>query len=62
MTGEWRARGGLYLPYYRQARDLIKRNNLDLSFWWVPREQNEEADQLSKDALLKVGISERARY
>lgn len=56
MTGEWRARSGLYLPYYRRAMALIQSNNLDLSFWWVPREQNEEADELSKDALLKAGI------
>lgn len=56
MSGEWRAMRGLYLPYYRMAKVLIEKNNLDLSYWWVPREQNEEADKLSKDALLKAGI------
>lgn len=56
MDGEWRALRGLYLPYYKKARNLILQNNLDLSFWWVPREQNEEADALSKEALVKAGI------
>jgi len=56
MSKEWRARKGLYLPYYNRARNLIRQNNLDLSFWWVPREQNEEADTLSKEALVKAGI------
>ena len=56
MSSAWRAKRGLYLPYYRRAKALIQRNNLNLSYWWVPREQNEEADKLSKDALLKAGI------
>jgi len=56
MDGEWRALRGLYLPYYKKAKNLIRQNNLDLSFWWVPREQNEEADALSKESLIKAGI------
>lgn len=56
MTRSWRAKRGLYLPYYNKAANLIRQNNLDLSFWWIPRRQNREADRLSKDALLKAGI------
>lgn len=56
MSNEWRAKKGLYLPYYNRARNLIRQNNLSLSFRWVPREQNEEADTLSKEALVEAGI------
>jgi ribonuclease HI len=40
MTGYWRARRGLYLPYYEEAWETIRQNNLM------------QADKLSKDALL----------
>lgn len=33
-----------------------RQNNLELSFWWIPRRQNREADRLSKDTLLRVGV------
>lgn len=59
MTGEWRAKGGLYIPFYDRAQTLIRENNLDLSFWKVPRSENEEADRLSKEALLDVGVKLR---
>lgn len=54
MTGYWRARRGLYLPYYEEAWEIIRQNNLmhKIGYRWVPREQNQEADKLSKDALL----------
>ncbi len=58
MAGEWRVRQGIYIPYYQQAIDFINTHGLHqhLSFKWVPREQNQEADFLSKQALIKVGI------
>lgn len=40
-----------YGKYYRLARiitDRIKKNNIALDFKWIPREQNEIADKLSK--------------
>jgi ribonuclease HI len=53
MTSYWRARRGLYFPYYKRAWEIIHQNNLrdKISYRWVPREQNQEADKLSKDAL-----------
>ena len=50
MKGEWKARKGLYLPLYYKARALLDSFNW-LYFEWIPREKNNEADELSKAAL-----------
>ena len=34
--------------------DLLRNYKYEIN--WIPREQNQEADQLSKEALIKVGI------
>ena len=59
MTGYWRARRGLYLPYYKQAWEIIRQNKLKdrIEYRWIPREQNQEADKLSKDALFTAGVT-----
>jgi len=57
MNRVWRAKRGLYLPYYEEACGLMREHNISLSFWWIPREENEEADRLSKEALLKAGVT-----
>ncbi|MCK4388080.1 MAG: ribonuclease HI family protein [Dehalococcoidia bacterium] len=59
MTGYWRARRGLYLSYYKRALEIIHQNNLRdrIEYRWVPRERNQEADKLSKDALFTAGIT-----
>ena len=47
MAGRWRVKAGIYLPYYVQAaplRDKLPR----VTYKWIPRTQNEEADDLSK--------------
>lgn len=49
MTGWWEARGGLYYPWYLEAVKLAQRFP-KLKFAWIPREQNEEADRLSRMA------------
>jgi ribonuclease HI len=58
MCGEWRVNGGLYLPYYRKAQELAG-SFPKISFVWVPREQNAEADVLSKAVLREKGIKFR---
>lgn len=55
MTGEWRVKGGLYLPYYRRARELAGQFS-NVTFLWIPREENAEADALSKTVLKEQGI------
>ena len=47
MKGEWRAKGGIYYPHYIEARNLAKKFK-NLTFSWIPREENYEADYLSK--------------
>ena len=58
MNGQWRAKKGMYLPLYEKAIKL-KENFVDLKFEWIPREQNEIADKLSKEQLKKKGVELR---
>jgi ribonuclease HI len=50
MSGKWQARKGLYLFYWKIAKHLSTKFS-DLSFQWIPREENTKADQLSRDAF-----------
>lgn len=50
MNGTWKARGGLYYNDYREALKL-KEQFTNISFTWVRREFNTEADNLSKSAV-----------
>lgn len=59
LSGEWRVLGGLYLPIYRQVKakvKLLRQRGVSVQFKWIPREQNEIADRLSKQALDEVGV------
>lgn len=58
MSGKWKAKGGAYLEKYREARELAREFE-GLEFQWVPREQNEEADLLSRVAYQRQ-VSGRA--
>ena len=63
MSGQWRVKGGLYLPRFLEAKELVKEFK-NIRFVWIPREENEEADRLSRLAYEKYcseyGI--QARY
>lgn len=52
MQGRYKAsRDKLYWPAYSQCMIMLQRlyeRNVDVEFKWVPREQNQEADDLSK--------------
>lgn len=61
MSGEWGSNGGLYQDVYKQCLELVNKLNLNIRFEWIPREQNIEADELSKLALIKNGISPKRR-
>ena len=50
LTGKIKARRGLYLPYYQEARELMARLP-DVRLVWISRGRNTEADRLSKDAV-----------
>lgn len=49
MSGEWKAHQGEYMAYFLKARELAKQFPT-VKFLWVPREENEEADCLSRAA------------
>ena len=49
MTGWWSVHGGLYYPAYAEAVKLAQKFS-KIFFVWVPREKNEEADALSREA------------
>lgn len=49
MNRKWRAKGGMYLPYFKQA--IALRVKLpDVQIKWIPRALNAEADYLSRRA------------
>lgn len=51
--GEYKVgEGGLYEPFYREAQSLLS-NFTGLRFFWNPREQNMEADALSKRGIAE---------
>ncbi len=49
MGGDWKFHKGLYKEKYLEAK-LLANKFTRLSFQWVPREQNEEADSLTREA------------
>ncbi|MEM2225867.1 MAG: ribonuclease HI family protein [Candidatus Bathyarchaeia archaeon] len=49
MSGRWRVRGGLYAPKHLEALSLAKEFD-KISFVWIPRGENAEADSLSRRA------------
>jgi ribonuclease HI len=49
MSEGWKVKGGMYVDKLKEARDLIKEFG-SIRFEWVPREQNVEADLLTRVA------------
>lgn len=52
MSKGWEAKGGGYLEKLKEAKELTREFGL-LTFEWVPREKNQEADLLSRIAYEK---------
>ena len=52
MNGKWRIKAGTYIEQALIAKELKKQFS-KIRFLWIPREQNERADELSKIALNK---------
>ena len=53
MNGQWKAKRGLYLPYYSQA--ILLRTQLPkVCIEWIPREKNGHADWLARLAIKGV--------
>jgi ribonuclease HI len=60
MNGSWGIKEGMYRQYALRAkeelRQLWREKGTDHSIFWIPREENEAADKLSKAALTSKGI------
>lgn len=50
MAGTYSVNSPLLLPLWSQAKTLLSEMDAYCSFEWVPREENEQADELSKRA------------
>jgi ribonuclease HI len=54
MNGAWQAKGGMYFSYHERARETLywldNQTNWSATFKWVPRELNQRADALSREA------------
>ncbi len=63
MQGNWRVKGGAYVRVYRRLRELLSEVDFEVRWAWVPRDRNQVADDLSKQALVDAGvrIAERRR-
>lgn len=61
MSGRWRVKHASMRPLAREAAALRARFD-ELSFDWIPREQNTHADRLANEAMNRAaGASTRAR-
>ena len=49
MKGEWSAKKGMYKAKLQEAKNMVSKFT-KLHFFWIPREENREADKLSREA------------
>lgn len=60
LTGVYAVRSARIKPLYRKARELARKFS-SLGFRWVPREKNEEADELSRKAYAESAALDKKR-
>ena len=58
MQGEWLMHKGFYIPTALKAKKLLKEFK-HINLQWIPREENDIADELSKAELKKAGVEFR---
>ncbi len=58
MSGRWRMRQGIYLPFAYEAQKLFKKFK-KTALEWIPRDENMICDKLAKDVLRNKGIKFR---
>lgn len=52
MNGNWKVKAPLVLPLYHKVKVLAA--GIDLTIQWIPREENEEADGLARNAYERA--------
>lgn len=55
ITGKWKVKATHLQKYLDRIHELLGQVD-EWTINWIPREQNEDADELSKEALRKHGI------
>lgn len=56
MSGRWSIKAGMYKELALSCKKLLEHFTF-IRFQWIPREENQEADDLSKQKLLELGIT-----
>jgi ribonuclease HI len=56
LQRKWKVKGGLYTPFWQKAKALYEPIRDRVTFEWVPRDENEICDVLSKGVLHDRGI------
>jgi len=57
LTSRYRVhKGGLYVPFFEQARNLYQAESCRVGLKWIPRAENGDCDELSKSVLIARGI------
>lgn len=61
MNNKWRINSGAYVEFAEKTKKFISDNFIKdrIYFKWIPREQNEEADELSVQELISRGIERK---
>lgn len=59
MQGNWKMHGGFYIQTAKLAKAALKRFKKVPKLQWIPRDQNDIADELSKAELIKAGVEFR---
>jgi ribonuclease HI len=54
MNGKYKVNAPHLIPLYNEAKELIK--DIDITFLYIPREQNKEADQLANEGVKEHGM------
>ena len=59
LNGAWGVNGGLYVPFYEKAMVLWSKLRKRARLEWIPREENDVCDYLSKKELHDRGVKFR---
>jgi ribonuclease HI len=57
MNGKYKVNSPHLLILHNEAKQIIKENKLDVTFHYIPRAENKEADQLANDGLKQPLVS-----
>lgn len=59
MQGNWKMKKGFYIPVAKKALLALSRFKTSPKLKWIPRDENDIADELSKAELKKAGVEFR---